>query len=72
VFSGRFALRVYITEGIFNKSELSLPMRFIQDAAMRRSWQGVGSVVISTAGGSEGDTMLSPLRASEARALGIV
>jgi membrane protein YdbS with pleckstrin-like domain len=61
--------RVYTKEGILNKSELSLPMRFIQDAAMRRSWLGIGSVVVSTAGGADGDTMLSPLSPRDARDL---
>jgi membrane protein YdbS with pleckstrin-like domain len=61
--------RVYIKEGILSESELSLPMRFIQDAAMHRSLFGVGSVVVSTAGGAEGDTRLAPLRAVDARAL---
>jgi membrane protein YdbS with pleckstrin-like domain len=61
--------RVYVKEGVLSKSELSLPMRFIQDAAMRRNLFGVGSVVVSTAGGSESDTMLSPLNGSDARAL---
>jgi membrane protein YdbS with pleckstrin-like domain len=61
--------RLYIREGILSKSELSLPMRFIQDAAMRRNLVGIGSVVVSTAGGSESDTMLSPLNGRDARAL---
>jgi len=61
--------RVYVKEGILSESELSLPMRFIQDAAMRRSVLGVGSVVVATAGGNDSDTMLSPLNGRDARAL---
>ena len=61
--------RVYIKEGILSESELSLPMRFIQDAALRRSVLGVGSVVVSTAGGAEGDTLLGPLKPAAAREL---
>lgn len=61
--------RVHARMGILNKSEINLPMRFIQDAALHRSWLGVGSVEVSTAGGGPGDASLYPFRPSESRRL---
>lgn len=61
--------RLYVKQGILNKSELSLPMRFIQDASVHRSWLGVGEVALSTAGGDESISRLYPLTANDARQL---
>lgn len=46
--------RVHLRQGILTKGEMSLPMRFIQDASTHRSLLRVGSVQVSTAGGGPG------------------
>jgi uncharacterized membrane protein YdbT with pleckstrin-like domain len=61
--------RVIAKEGIFNKTEVALPLHFFQDATVHVSWLGVGCVDISTAGGSEGSLCLEPLKADDARRL---
>jgi hypothetical protein len=61
--------RILMKQGVLNKSELSLPLRFVQDAAMHRSWLGVGHVTVSTAGARDGDATLHPFSAVDARAL---
>jgi len=61
--------RVIAKQGIFNKTEVALPLRFFQDATVHVSWLGVGRVDVSTAGGSEGSLCLEPLRADDARRL---
>jgi membrane protein YdbS with pleckstrin-like domain len=61
--------RIHMKQGVLNKAESSLPMRFVQDASMRRSWLGVGSVEVSTAGGGPGDAELGPFAPAEARRL---
>jgi uncharacterized membrane protein YdbT with pleckstrin-like domain len=61
--------RVYLKQGILNKSERSLPLRFVQDATVRRNWLGVAEVSISTAGGAEGVSGIYPLTGSDGRQL---
>lgn len=43
--------RVCVRQGLLNRSEDNLPMRFIQDAAVYASWLQIGRVVVTTAGG---------------------
>ena len=59
--------RLIAKEGILNKTEVALPLHFIQDASVQRAWDGVGRVDVSTAGGGEGSLVLEPLRAEDAR-----
>ena len=61
--------RVFMKVGILRKAEVSLPMRFIQDASTYRSLTRIAAVIVSTAGGRSGKTTLSPLSGSDARAL---
>ena len=59
--------RIIGKEGIFNKDEIALPLHFVQDASVQRNMLGVARVDISTAGGREGNLVVSPLRAVDAR-----
>jgi uncharacterized membrane protein YdbT with pleckstrin-like domain len=59
--------RLLAKEGILNKTEIALPLHFVQDATMERSWLGVGRVDVSTAGGGDGALVLEPLTAADAR-----
>ncbi len=59
--------RLIAKEGILNKVEVALPLHFVQDASVHRSWLGVGRVDVSTAGGSDGNLCLEPLKAEDAR-----
>ena len=59
--------RIIARQGILNKEEIALPLRFVQDASVHRSWLGIGSVDVSTAGGREGNLRIEPLRAEDAR-----
>jgi uncharacterized membrane protein YdbT with pleckstrin-like domain len=59
--------RLLAKQGIFNKTEVALPLHFVQDASVERSWLGVGRVDVSTAGGSDGSVVLEPLTAADAR-----
>src|SRR5260370_21236476 len=52
--------RVCIRQGLLNRSEANLPMRFIQDAAVHVSWLQVGRLVVSTAGGPLGEAQFYP------------
>jgi uncharacterized membrane protein YdbT with pleckstrin-like domain len=61
--------RVIARRGILNKEEIALPLHFIQDAAVDRSWIGIGRVKISTAGGSSGKLQMWPLSLASARRL---
>jgi hypothetical protein len=61
--------RLLAKEGIFNKVEVVLPLHFVQDASVHRSWLGVGRVDVSTAGGRAGNLHLGPVRAQDARLL---
>lgn len=59
--------RLIAKQGILNKTEVALPLHFVQDASVHRSWLGVGRVDVSTAGGSDGNLCLEPLKAEDAR-----
>jgi membrane protein YdbS with pleckstrin-like domain len=61
--------RLIAKQGIFNKTEIALPLHFVQDASVHRTWLGVGRVDVSTAGGSDGNLSWEPLRAEHARQL---
>jgi uncharacterized membrane protein YdbT with pleckstrin-like domain len=61
--------RLIVKYGIFNKSEIALPLHFVQDTSVHRSWLGVGRVLVSTAGGDYGSLRLYPLKAADARRL---
>lgn len=61
--------RLIVKFGILNKSEIALPLHFVQDASVHRSWLGVGRVLVSTAGGDYSNLRLYPLKAADARRL---
>jgi uncharacterized membrane protein YdbT with pleckstrin-like domain len=61
--------RLVAKEGILNKTEVALPLHFAQDATVQRSWLGVGSVDVSTAGGEYSAVVLTPVKAEDARRL---
>jgi membrane protein YdbS with pleckstrin-like domain len=61
--------RLITKKGILNKTEVSLPLHFVQDASVHTSWQGVGRVELSTAGGSEGISRIIGLKTQDARQL---
>jgi Bacterial PH domain len=61
--------RLIVKYGILNKSEIALPLHFVQDASVHRSWLGVGRVLVSTAGGEYSNLRLYPLKAADARGL---
>ena len=50
-----------MTQGwVLNKTEVALPLHFVQDATVYRSWLGVGRVDVSTAGGEDSAVFLIP------------
>jgi membrane protein YdbS with pleckstrin-like domain len=61
--------RLIAKKGILNKTEIALPLHFVQDAAFHRSWEGVADVRISTAGGPPSISHMGPLAAKDARQL---
>ena len=61
--------RLITKKGILNKTEVALPLHFVQDASFRRSWIGIADVRISTAGGDTSISHMGPLRAEDARRL---
>jgi len=61
--------RLLAKEGILNKTDVALPLHFVQDAPVYRSWLGVGRVEVSTAGGEVSTLVLEPLKAEDARRL---
>jgi uncharacterized membrane protein YdbT with pleckstrin-like domain len=61
--------RLITKQGIFNKTEVNLPLHFVQDASVHTSWQGVGRVEVSTAGGANGVSRILPLKPQDARQL---
>jgi uncharacterized membrane protein YdbT with pleckstrin-like domain len=61
--------RLIAKKGILNKTEIALPLHFVQDAAFHRSWLGIADVRISTAGGEASISRMGPLRAEDARRL---
>ena len=56
-------------EGIFSKTEVALPLHFVQDVSVHCSPYGVGYVYVSTAGGPEGVSRIKRLKAADARQL---
>jgi uncharacterized membrane protein YdbT with pleckstrin-like domain len=59
--------RVIITRGLMlNKSQRSVPVDMVQDASVQTT-MGVGSVLVSTAGGSASVEQFGPMRAETAR-----
>lgn len=58
--------RVVVAKGIINKTEQSVPLNRIQDAALRRSPLTGGAVVLSSAGGPLGVGVIGPLTRAEA------
>jgi Bacterial PH domain len=42
--------RPLIRGGVLNKGERALPLHFVRDATVHRTWLGVGTVEVSTAG----------------------
>ena len=61
--------RRFITKkGILNKTEVALPLHFVQNTSVHVSWEGIGRVEISTAS-DEGISRISPLRPQDARQL---
>jgi len=61
--------RLIAKKGTLNKTEIALPLHFVQDAAFHRSWLGIADVRISTAGGEASISRMGPLRAEDARRL---
>ncbi len=61
--------RLITKKGILNKTEIALPLHFVQDASFHRSWIGIADVRISTAGGDASISRMGPLRAQDARQL---
>jgi Bacterial PH domain/Short C-terminal domain len=61
--------RLVSKKGILNKTEISLPLHFVQDASVHTSWQGIGRVELSTAGGGGGISRIIGLKAQDARQL---
>lgn len=61
--------RLITKKGILNKTEVALPLHFVQDAGFHRSWIGVADVRISTAGGPTSISRMGPLAAKDARRL---
>ena len=61
--------RLITTKGIFNKTEVSLPLHFIQDASVRIYMTGAGRVDISTAGGNSSISQMLGLKPDDARQL---
>jgi hypothetical protein len=59
--------RLIAKQGILNKTEIALPLHFVQDASVYRTWRGVGHVKVSTAGGPVSTLNLYPLKAEDAR-----
>ena len=61
--------RLITKKGILNKTEVALPLHFVQDAGFHRSWLGIADVRISTAGGDASISRMGPLAAKDARRL---
>jgi uncharacterized membrane protein YdbT with pleckstrin-like domain len=61
--------RLVTKKGILNKTEVALPLHFVQDAGFHRSWLGIADVRISTAGGPASISRMGPLAAKDARRL---
>ena len=61
--------RLITTKGIFNKTEISLPLHFVQDASVRAYMTGAARVDVSTAGGNAGISQMIGLKPDDARQL---
>jgi hypothetical protein len=61
--------RLIAKKGILSKKDVSLPMNYVQDASVHRTWYGSASVRISTAGGSGSLSRMRGLRPEDARQL---
>jgi uncharacterized membrane protein YdbT with pleckstrin-like domain len=61
--------RLVTKKGIFSKTEVALPLHFVQDVSVHCSPYNTGSVKISTAGGPEGVSRIKSLKAADARQL---
>jgi hypothetical protein len=59
----------HTTKGILNKTEVSLPLNFVQEASVHRPWYGVVRLDISTAAGREGLSRVDSMKPSDARKL---
>jgi membrane protein YdbS with pleckstrin-like domain len=60
--------RLITKRGVLNKTEVALPLHFIQNTSVHVSWEGIGRVDISTAS-DEGISHISPLKPQDARQL---
>ena len=54
--------RLITKKGILNKTDVSLPLKYVQDASVHRAWYDVARVDISTAGGNEGLSRMGELK----------
>jgi uncharacterized membrane protein YdbT with pleckstrin-like domain len=61
--------RLIIRAGVLNKGERGLPLHFVQDATVHRSWLGLGTISVSTAGGGFGSVGIDDLKPEHARRL---
>lgn len=61
--------RLITKKGIIGKSEVALPLRFVQDVSVICSPYNTGTVRISTAGGPESVLRIRSLKAADARQL---
>jgi uncharacterized membrane protein YdbT with pleckstrin-like domain len=61
--------RLITIRGVFNKTEVSLPLHFVQDASVKIYFAGAGRVDISTAGGNTGISQMMGLKPDDARQL---
>ncbi len=61
--------RLITKKGILNKTDVSLPLKYVQDASVHRAWYDVARVDISTAGGNEGLSRMGDLKPKHARQL---
>jgi hypothetical protein len=62
--------RLIAKKGVFGKSELALPLRFVQDVSVHTTLTNSGGVRLSTAGGPESFKRIGSLKAADARQLG--
>jgi uncharacterized membrane protein YdbT with pleckstrin-like domain len=61
--------RLIIRAGVLNRGERGLPLHFVQDATVHRSWLGLGTISVSTAGGGYGSVGITDLKPEHARRL---
>lgn len=58
--------RLITKKGILNKTEISLPLHFVQDASVHISVGGAARVTVSTAGGGAGISQMMALAKGDA------